>query len=154
MATNLSIESPDFDEIRKESGLITSNAVKLLWEVLNYEIAQRRIGVRRSTNILQGRITADSTTSGENNLDLEGSMIWYYNTSSNITVTGFRNGVEGRIIFLHNIGSGTITFNNESGSSDTGNRILNNGGGNTAMATDESIIYIYMNSRWREVSLA
>ena len=42
MAENLVIESPDFDEIRKESGTSTEDAIRLLWFALNGEIKQRR----------------------------------------------------------------------------------------------------------------
>ena len=154
MSTNLSVSSPDFDQIRKESGLITSNAVKLLWEVLNFEIANRRKGVRVAQSTLQGAITTDTTTASENNLDLLGSLVWWYNTASSVNVTGFRNGIEGRVIFIHNVGTGTLTFKHNSGSSDTANRILNNGAADTAMATNQSVVYMYINSRWRELSLA
>src|SRR3990167_7643028 len=154
MSTNLSIESPDFDKIQQESGLITRNAIHLLWEVLNYEIAKRRVGVRRATDYLSGRITSDASTSGENNLDLEGSMVWWYNSAFSFNVSGFRNGIEGRIIFIHNVGAGTITFLHESGSSDAANRLLNNGAASVTMATNQSVLYIYMNSRWREFSAA
>lgn len=42
MAGNLVIESPDFDEIRKESGASTEDAIKLLWYALNNEIKLRQ----------------------------------------------------------------------------------------------------------------
>ena len=150
MASNLAVESPDFDQIRKESGLITSNAVKLLWEVLNYEIAQRRTGVREATNRLQGRATADAPTAAEDNLDTEGSMLWWYNTSSSVNLTGLRHGVEGRIVFFHNIGSGTITFKHQNAGSAAENRIVTNDAGDLTLATNESAILMYVNSRWRE----
>lgn len=154
MATNLSIESPDFDTVRKESGIITSNALKLLWEVLNYEIAQRRSGVRQATTFLQGTATGDGTTANENNLDTEKSMVWYYNTASSVNLTGIRNGVEGRVIFFHNIGAGTISILNDSGSSDATNRFVNEGAATVSLTTNKSAIYIYLNSRWREWSAA
>src|SRR3990167_10348040 len=151
MATNLSVESPDFDEIRKERGIITSNAVKLLWEVLNYEIGQRRIGVRTAKQLLQGRAVADATTASENNLDLEGALVWWYNTSSSVNLTGIRNGAEGRVIFLHNVGSGTISILHASASSDAANRFVNEGSATVSLTTNKSAIYMYINARWREL---
>lgn len=153
MATNLSVESPDFDYIRHETGLVTSNAIKLLWEVINAELATRRKGVARASNYLQGTITSDVSTAQEDNLDAKNSLIWWYNTASSFSVTGIRNGVEGRIIFFHNVGTGTITFVNNSGSSDTTNRILTQSAGNVARATGKSFILMYINARWRELSL-
>ena len=42
MAENLVIESPDFDEIRKETGTATEDAIRLLWFALNNEIKLRQ----------------------------------------------------------------------------------------------------------------
>lgn len=42
MADNLVIESPDFDQIRKETGTATEDAVRLLWFALNNEIKLRQ----------------------------------------------------------------------------------------------------------------
>lgn len=42
MAVNLVIESPDFDEIRAETGASTEDAIKLLWYALNNEIKLRQ----------------------------------------------------------------------------------------------------------------
>ncbi len=154
MATNLSVEAPDFDQIRKESGIITSNAVKLLWEVINYEIAQRRASVRAATIKLQGRATGDGATAQENNLDIEDSLVWYWSTASSFGLTGIRNGFDGRVVFLHNIGAGTISLKNESGSSDAANRILTKTAGDTTIATNESAILMYINQRWREWAVA
>lgn len=42
MANNLVIESPDFDQIRDETGHGTEDAIRLLWYTLNQEIADRR----------------------------------------------------------------------------------------------------------------
>lgn len=42
MSEQLVIESPDFDQIRKESGRATEDAIRLLWYALNEENKQRR----------------------------------------------------------------------------------------------------------------
>lgn len=42
MSEQLVIESPDFDQIRKESGTASENAIRLLWYSLNREISDRR----------------------------------------------------------------------------------------------------------------
>ena len=152
MSTNLAVVSPDFDDIREEAGLTTSNAIKLLWEVLNFEILQRRKGINRAINTLQGKITSDTSTANENNLDTLDSLVWWYNTASNINVTGFRNGVAGRVIIVHNVGSGTITFKHNV-TSDTANQLVLATGADTAVATGASIIFLYINAKWRELNL-
>jgi hypothetical protein len=42
MADNLVIESPDFDQIRKETGTSTEDAIRLLWFALNNEVKLRQ----------------------------------------------------------------------------------------------------------------
>lgn len=153
MSTNLSVESPDFDYIRHETGLVTSDAIKLLWEVINFEISTRRKGVKRATDYLAGKITSDASTSAEDNLDTLNSLVWWYNTASSFNLTGLRNGVEGRVIFIHNVGGGTITFKHNSGSSDVANRILLQAGVDKGLATGKSIVLLYINAKWRELSL-
>lgn len=154
MADNLVIESPDFDWIRKETGFITSDAIRQLWYALNYEIKTRRQQQQNVKNKLEGKIVADTTTTSENNLDAQDVLVWYYNTASSVNLTGVRNGVEGRVLFIHNIGAGTITMKNSSGSSDTTNQLVLKAGADKAVATNQSIVFMYINSRWRELSLA
>lgn len=153
MSSNLTIESPDFDYIKKESGVITSDAIKLIWLALNFEIQNRRSTVNAATDRLEGKITSDSSTLSEDNLDVQGSLIWWYNTSSAINVTGIRNGIEGRVVFIHNVGSGTITFKHNT-TSDASNRLLLAAAADKAVATNKSIVLMFINSRWREMSLA
>lgn len=42
MAEQLVIESPDFDQIRKDAGVTVEDSIRLLWFTLNDEISKRR----------------------------------------------------------------------------------------------------------------
>lgn len=42
MAENLSVSAPDFDRIRVEAGVLTENAIRTIWTVLNGEIGSRQ----------------------------------------------------------------------------------------------------------------
>lgn len=154
MAVNLSIESPDFDLIRKQSGYAVEDAIRLLWNVLNEEQRSRRLGVREAKEKIEGKVKTDPSTSNQDNYDSEGAQTVYFTGGSALNVTGIRNGVEGRVIIFTTLGVGTITYKNNSASSDTANRIVTAGGADVAAATNKTFIVQYLNNRWREVSLA
>lgn len=154
MAENLSVESPDFDKIRKEAGLETESAIKLLWFVLNQEIRDRRIGVRQAQEQRVGKVLQSAPTTQQNNFDAKGAWVVEFTGSTNFTLTGIRNGVPGRFLVLHNTGSATITVADDSASSDAANRIISNDSANISLAANETLLLQYLSSRWREVSLA
>lgn len=150
MSENLVIESPDFDEIEKKAGRATRDAVTLLWTVMNEEIRTRRKAVRTSKETLEVRILTSAPGSQQDNFDTDRATIWYFTGSTNFTLTGIRNGSEGNIKFFHNTGTATITIANNSGSSDATNRLLTSTAANKSLTQDQSIAFMYINSRWRE----
>ena len=154
MATNLSVESPDFDRIRKGDSSATEDAVRLLWYVLNDEIRKRRIGDRRIEDRLSPKILTKAPSGAENNIDTEGAGLIVYTGSTAVTQTGYRVREEGDIIFILVTGTGTISHAHQSASSDAGNRIVTYSGNTKAVATNQSMVLIYQSSRWRELSLA
>src|SRR4051794_20052277 len=117
MAGNLTIEAPDFARIKKESGLATSNAINLLWSVGNNEADIRSQTVRLAQETLQGKAVVSAVTTGQNNFDTQGCLTLTFTGASAFNITGFRNGVFGRVMILHNLGAGTITLKYESASS-------------------------------------
>lgn len=155
MAENLSIESPDFLRIRKGDSKATENAVRLLWFVLNDELASRRRGVRAAKDLELLKVLTIAPTANQDNLDMQGSGVLLINTTSSVNITGFRGqGVEGERITIHNIGSGTITVPHESGSSEAENRVVTASGASKSVTTNKSLMLHYLNARWRELSLA
>jgi hypothetical protein len=154
MSENLAIESPDFPKIRKESGLATEDAVRLLWFVLNQEIRDRRVGVRRAQELREGKVFSASPSGTNNNLDVRGAWVAEFSSAGGWTLTGIRNGIPGRFLVIHNLGAGTITLNHESASSDAANRFVFQSGANKSVAQNRSLLLQYLSSRWREVSLA
>lgn len=153
MSDNLVIESPDFDAIEKKAGYATRNAVTLLWEVLNQEIKLRRQTVRDAKQTFETKITSAAPTVQQDNFDTDRSTIYYFTGAGAWTLTGLRNGVEGAMKFLHNTGAGTVTIANNSASSDLSNRLLTSTGANKSLTTDLSILFLYINSRWREFKI-
>lgn len=153
---NLTLQSPQFDQITKESGVATRDGVKLLWTALNYEMAQRR----RSTTITQDRIApkvfSAAPTASQNNYDLVGASLLLLTGSSAVNITGIKapSFGEAQVLIIHNIGSATITVVHNSGSSDAENRIRTQSGANVSVTTDKSMILLYLNSLWRELKLA
>jgi hypothetical protein len=152
VAENLSIESPDFEAIRKEAGITTSDAVQLLWEVLNYEIAQRRKTVRDAKEVDEGKVSVYAQTANTDNYDDQRASIIEFTGSASINFTGIRNGIEGRRITLHNIGTGTITLKHNT-TSDSANRLFNDTGADKSLTQNSSIVYLYLNGSWKELNL-
>lgn len=153
MAEQLVIESPQFDEIEKKAGRATRDAVNLLWSVLNQEITTRRQTIRDAKQTLEVKALNSSPAAQQDNFDTDRATIYYFNSAGGWNLTGIRNGVEGAIKILHNIGAGTVTIKHNSGSSDSGNVILTVTGADKSLTTSKSVILAYLNGKWREQSL-
>lgn len=153
MAENLSIEAPDFDRVRKGDGHATEDAIRLLWFVLNAEIKDRRQNIRRVEERLSPKILSLAGAAA-NNFDTQGAGLILYTGAGAASITGYRAREEGDIIFIHVTGAGTITFNHQDGASDAGNRFVFQAAANKAVATNRSLVLQYLDSRWREMSLA
>ena len=154
MAENLSIESPDFDRIKRGNPHAIEDAIRLLWIVLNNELRVRRQADRRIEERLSPKVLPRSPSGNENNVDTEGAGFVVYTGSTAVNITGYRAREDGDILFVHVTGSGTITHMNQSASSDAGNRFVFQAAADKAVATNRSIVLQYYNARWREMSLA
>lgn len=68
-------------------------------------------------------------------------------------ITGFANGVDGRIITLVNTSASTITLTHQDALSAAGNRLINKGGASILLALDEVAQFIYdaVTLRWRHI---
>jgi hypothetical protein len=154
MAENLSIESPDFGRIKKDAGRATEDAIRLLWFVQNDEIAQRRRGVRAARDRYRPKLLTLAPTAQQDDLETEGAGIIYFTGSTNFSLTGLRAIEEGDVVILVNLGSATITVENEHAGSDAQNRIVMAAGADKTLATNKAIILAYLNTRFRELSLA
>jgi hypothetical protein len=154
VAENLTVESPDLDRIKKESGYATRDAVQLLWFVANGEGAERRRGVRAAQEEdLKKTITVAPTTD-QHNFDTQGAPILVFTGSASFNLTGFRNGIQGTGRVLHNLGTGTITLQHESASSDAANRLDLAADAAVAVPTGKCARFRYLNNRWRQEVLA
>lgn len=149
MAENLTVESFDTARIRKESGPVTAQAIESIWKLLN-EINGRLIrGVRRAQDLDLGKSASFAPTSQQDNFDADGLSVVYFTGSTNFTLTGLRNGEDGRRVMLHNGGTATITLAHENAGSNASNRLLIDGDGNANMYTDQTAEFVYLDSRWR-----
>lgn len=154
MAVNLSVEAPDYDRIRKGDAKATENAIRLLWLVANEESRSRRQNDRSIQDRLSPKVLTLAPSANQNNVDTQGAGIIHYNGTDSVNITGYRARHEGDVLVIHVTGTGTITHMDQDTDSDAGNRLVNNGAGDVAVGTNQSIILIYLNSRWREYSAA
>lgn len=152
MSDNLVIESPDFDEIDSETGYATRNAVNLLWLALNNEILLRRKTVRDAKEVDEGKVFVIGPTATTNNLDIERSSTVKFNGTTNFSLTGIRNGIEGQRVVLFNINTASITLEHNDAGSDASNRIILDTGADKTLGQNAAIMLIYLDSRWREAN--
>lgn len=153
MASNLTIESPNFDKIRKEAGQFTSDAVKLLWEALN----DTRATERRDINLLIRSFTALSLSpaASVDNQALGPTSAYTvvsFLGGSGQNLTGFKAPETGqaKLLFLQVSGAGTITVKHNA-TSETANRIITSSGADTALTTGKGMVLAYLASNWRQV---
>ena len=152
MAENLSIASPDLDEIRKEAGVATENAVNLLWRVLNQEIRDRRRSVRVVSETDQGKVFISGATTNQDNFDVKDAAFVQFTGGSAFNLTGVRNGSNGQRLTIHNLGAGTITLVHNA-TSDVANRLHLDTSANKSLVQSASIVFLYLNGGWREMNL-
>lgn len=153
MASNLVIQSPDFDNIRKGRGDAVEGGIKLVWYAINELSRSTSIADKTNKDILSPLVLSAGPTTTQNNYDAKGATILLFTGGSAFDFTGIRNPVTGQIKILVNLGAGTMTVKHEL-TSDTGNRIDTAASADKNVATNQMMILIYLNSRWREVSLA
>lgn len=152
MAENLSIESPDFDRIRDGNFRAIEDGIRLLWFVANNAERQRRIQDRKISERLSNKVLIMTATTNQDNVDTQGAGLIVYTGGSAIDVSGYRApSVDGAMLIVLVSGAGTISHLHQSGNSDAGNRLLNNPANTVSAATNEAIIYVYRDSRWRQL---
>ena len=149
--SQLTIEAPNFDRIKGETGVETSAAIELLWAVANDEAASRRAGVRTATERMAPKRINLSPSVNQNNLDTEFATVLRFDGATSVDLTGLQARVDPTILILLVLGAGTITLKNASASSLERNRIITSAGGDVAITTNRSVMLIYSNTRWREI---
>jgi hypothetical protein len=153
MSNNLTIESPNFDKIEKESGQFTSDAISLLWAALNDTRKSMRIGDRLATEMMRPKLKQVSAAASVDNLDLEGCSVVEFIGASAQNFTGMRAPETGRtqIVVVYTSGTGTITHKHEV-TSESQNRLTLAGGADSAQATRGCVVYAYLSGGWREIA--
>jgi len=150
MSEQLTIESPEFDRIKKEAGNATRDAIQLLWFVANNESAERRRGVRAAAEEEIPKTTSAAPTVDQHNFDTQGSPVIVFTGTTSVNLTGIRNGIQGQARALHNLGTGTITLKHEHVGSDPENRLDTNLDADVPIPTGKCSRLRYLNSRWRQ----
>ena len=96
-------------------------------------------------------LTNNSSTGTINNLTTSNIGGYRFTSASSTTITGFADGGNGKILYLHNVSSINITIKNNYTSSDVSNRILTGTGFDLILKPDKSIFFQYdsFSSKWR-----
>lgn len=152
MATNQTIESPNFEKIGKEAGQFTSDAIALLWNALNDTRATERKHFRQVSETLAPKVLSVAAAASVDNLDLEGASIVSFTGGSAQNFTGARAPETGksRVLFVQVNGAGTITIKHNV-TSESANRFINSSGADLARTTGQGAVYVYLANNWRQV---
>lgn len=153
MASNLTIEAPNFEKITKEAGQFTSDAISTLWAALNLTRQELRVGVRMATDIAAPKVLTLAPSASVNDLDLQGCSVLSFTGSSAVNFTGMRAPETNhtRIVYVQVNGSATITAKHNA-TSETANQLTHGSGADVTLATGAGIIYVYLAGKWREVA--
>jgi hypothetical protein len=87
----------------------------------------------------------------QNNYATAGYARLRLNTDAARSITGMAGGVDGRILYIVNVGAFGLTFTNQDVASVAANRIIVGHGAPLTVAADEAIIFMYdgTTARWR-----
>jgi hypothetical protein len=154
MSNNQSVEAPDFDRIKREAGPATADGVRLLWAVANDEAQSRRTGIRTATERIAPKSLVDSPVGAQNNYDTNFATVLRFDGAAAANLTGLRARPENSIVIVIVLGAGTVTLTHNSGASEANNRILLAAGVDKPVATNQAVMLMYENLRWREVDWA
>lgn len=153
MATNQTVESPNFEKISTEAGQFTSDAINLLWAAINDTRATERRDFRTVSDTLRPKSLVIAPSVAVSNLALEGASVLSFQGTTAVNFTGMRAPESGRtqVVFVHVSGSGTITAKHAA-TSETLNQLSNAGAADVTLATGAGITYVYIAGKWRQVA--
>lgn len=105
----------------------------------------------RGSGLQQKAASPAQLTADVNNYNPSANSFWRLSSDAARNITGIDAGVDGRMIFIANVGAQNIVLVNQSGSSDAENRIITGTGGNVTLAADDTSILLYdaTTLRWR-----
>jgi hypothetical protein len=145
------LEVPDFDQIRIEAGRATETALRSMWAVAQTETTSRRAHVQRVKDSIRGKTVVFTPAAAMNDFDTNNATVVHFDGSSAQDLTGFLDGIDGRVFWVHNTGSATQTVKHQNAGSLAANRIVTQSGSDVSLTTGKSIGFIYISARWREI---
>ena len=153
MASNLTIESPNFEKITTEAGNFTADAINTLWAALNATRSDLRIQTRLAKSQIEPGVLSVTAAASVNNLDLSESSVVSFIGGSAQNFTGMKapETLKARVVWVQSSGAGTITVKHNA-TSETANQLTMATGADYSMTTGKGIIFVYLASKWREVA--
>jgi hypothetical protein len=153
VATNLSIESPNFEKINSEAGPNTTSAISTLWQTLNETRRDDRVHFALAQSELFLNPLVTSPTASVDNLDGRGYSAIIFSGASSVNFTGIVAPENSRfkVFFIKVVGAGTITAKHNV-TSLAANRLALAGSADYSMTTSKGLIVAYANSLWQEVA--
>lgn len=153
---DFSTGQPDFGLIHIGDQNAIEDAIRVLW--FDIIALSNTAGLRLTplSQMLNGKVTDTNPGGNVNDADPGSSLVLQFNVNPGINVTGFRNGKDGRVLFIYNRGVGSIVLQHNNAGSAAGNRLWNQAQADLTVAQYSSAIYYYsgIQSQWNQVHLA
>jgi hypothetical protein len=153
MSKNLTIESPNLDKITQKAGQETADAIGTLWAALNTTRADLRIAERLSQDLITAKPLRVSAAASVDNLNVTDYSAVIFEGGSAQNFTGMLAPETGqtKLMVVLVTGAGTITQKHNV-TSETQNRLFTSTAADVTRATNQGIVYLYENLKWREVA--
>jgi len=96
-------------------------------------------------------VTATQWVANQNNFNVTGCVFLRVSTDASRNLTGIDNGLDGRVLFISNIGAQNVVIQNENAGSNAENRIITGLGADLTLAADKTVMLVYddTSQRWR-----
>ncbi|HTJ52619.1 MAG TPA: hypothetical protein VL443_24355 [Cyclobacteriaceae bacterium] len=113
------------------------------------------VGLDINVGIASRQQSPAQITSNQNNYAIGAQTSFRLNTDASRNITGLTGGVDGKFLFIRNVGSFNIVFTHEDGASTAANRITSSTAGNLTIAPNGVLVLQYDSSasRWFDVAV-
>jgi len=109
------------------------------------EAQSKRLQTTKQLFEILNLAAVDSISANQNNYDPANyDVVFIAPAGANRTINGFSGGVKGRVLWVANRGSFSLSFTHNSGSADAGNRIATTSTATVTIASREFALLIYV----------
>lgn len=152
MADSFNFEAPDFPSINQVMPAPAAQGLYRVWLAAVEGLKRLRASIQVAKDRIEPLLFTKAHTVNMNNLDIGAASVLQFTGSAAVDLTGIVAPETGknRILFLYNLGSGTVTLKHNSGSSATAHQLFCITAADFSLANGVGAIFVYFN-KWYQV---